>query len=178
MGSSRSTAAVARPVRAARTFAVVPASSAIHYHLVHPLHRVHGESSAIQAKAILGEDGSLLAGALVPTSSFRTGDRDRDARVLEFVGAQVGFKARATLEPPSGAGTLNVTLAGELTLNRVTRPLAVPLAIDFAADGSVRVRGGFEVSLEAHGVERPSLLLMKVEDTLRIELDLAFAREG
>jgi hypothetical protein len=156
----------------------VPASSTIHYCLVHPLHRVHARSSTFQAKALLRDDGTLLAGALVATTSFRSGDPDRDARVFEVAGAQVGFKGQARLEPAACVGTVHLTVAGELTLNRVSRPLAVPLAVEFAPDGTARVRGSFEVSLEAHRIERPSLLLMKVEDTLRIELDLAFAREA
>jgi hypothetical protein len=172
--SRSSTAAVAPGAPAERTLAVVPASSEIHYHLVHRLHRVHGRSSAVQGGAILRGDGSVVAAAIVPTTSFRSGDADRDARVLEVVGRQVAFKGEAKLDGLT-PGVRRVAMAGELTLHGVRRPVTVPLEVELAADGSARVRGSFELSLEAHAIERPSLLLMKVEDACRIDLQLALA---
>jgi hypothetical protein len=110
----------------------------------------------------------------VPTTSFRSGDRDRDARVLEVIGAQVLFKGQARLDAVT-PGRRRVELAGELTLHGVRLPTTVPLDVELAADGTARVRGSFEVSLEAHAIERPSLLFVRVEDTCRIELDLGLA---
>jgi hypothetical protein len=40
----------------------------------------------------------------------------------------------------------------------------------------VRVKGAFDVSLDAHGVERPSLLLVPIEDACRVDVDLLLRR--
>lgn len=180
MGPARSEArsSVVPESPVATTFVLVPSASTVHYHLVHPLHRVHGRSSALKAGAILREDGTLTAGAIVPTTSFRSGDADRDARILEIVGAQVIFRGEVRLGRLDPAVTARIALEGHLTLNRVRRPVSVPLEVEPGTDGGARVRGSFEVSLEAHAIERPSLLLLKVEDSCRIELDLTFAAGG
>ena len=163
------------PAPAPRSLAIDAAASALRYQIVHRLHRVHGCSSGMQGRAIVQPDGKVVAGVLAPVASFRSGDADRDARTVEVLGAFVVFKGEATL--PRGDGCAQVTMRGELTLHAVRRPISVPLTVEFEESGRVRVRGAFEVSLEAHAVERPSLLLMKVEDACRIELDLVLRDE-
>jgi len=176
--SQQAAAAIAtEPV--ARAFVVDPASSAIRYHAAHRLHRATGLSRSAQGKALVHEDGKVLAAVLVPVASFRSGDVDRDGRVREILGtggpAVVVFKGSGRLAPAAlGAPSASVELAveGELTLHGVRRPIAIPVALELAPDGTARARASFEVSLDAHGVVRPSLLLIKIEDTCRIEVDL------
>lgn len=43
--------------------------------------------------------------------------------------------------------------------------------------GSLRVTGGFDVSLDAHKIERPSLLFVKVEDACHLAVDLILLPE-
>jgi polyisoprenoid-binding protein YceI len=154
-------------------YAVDPAGSAIRYHLVHALHRVTGTSCAAQGKVLVREDGSLACGVLVGVASFRSGDDDRDARareILERGGHRlVVFKGTARLPAP---GARTAPVEGELTFHGVKRPLSLIATVEPAAGGALRVRGAFEVSLEAHAVERPSLLLVRVEDACRVEVDL------
>ena len=153
-----------------RQLAIELGASVVRYGIVHRLHRVAGSSAKVQGKASLQPDGKVVAGVLVPVASFRSGDDDRDARAVELLGAFVVFKGEGHLPP--GQRQAQVTLRGELTLHGVRRPLTVALTVQIEADGSVRARGGFEVSLESHRIERPSLLFVRVEDTCRIELDL------
>jgi hypothetical protein len=51
------------------------------------------------------------------------------------------------------------------------------LAIEPQPDGALRVRGHLDVSLDAHGVERPSLLFVKIEDACGIDVDLLLRRD-
>ncbi len=170
MSVPASGAAVASKAPAARTLAVDAAASVISYRIVHPLHRVDGRSASVQGGAVVQPDGHVVAGALVPVASFRSGDADRDARTVEILGRLVTFKGQTRL-PASGARA-EVTMQGQLSLNGMRRPLIIPMTVDLGPDGTARVRARFDVSLENHGVERPSLLLMKIEDTCRIEIDL------
>ncbi len=156
----------------AKGYVVDPAASSIQYHLVHALHRVDGRSKTIHGKAVVQRDGAVLAAVVVPVASFRSGDPDRDARALEALGPAVGFKGQCRLDP-SASSAIQVTMEGELTLHGIRRPMRVPLMVHFKPDGTAQARGSFDVSLENHAIERPSLLLIKVEDACRIELDLA-----
>jgi polyisoprenoid-binding protein YceI len=154
----------------ARTLAIDGGASVIRYGIVHRLHRVSGRSAGARGKAILHPDGKVVAGVLVPVASFRSGDADRDARAVEILGTFVVFKGETQL--PRAGERVQATMRGELTLRGVRRSLIVPLTVEREQDGALHVVGSFTVSLESHGVERPSLLFVKVEDTCKIDLDL------
>jgi polyisoprenoid-binding protein YceI len=161
---------------------VDPAASAIRFHLNHKLHEVDGRSATVEGKAVLEPDGRVLAMVRVPVASFDSGDANRDANMRETLEAGrhpfVVFKGVSSLVVPVAHGRpAEATLEGELEFHGVKRPLAVPVTVEFGEDGSARVRGKVDVSLEAHRVERPSLLLVKVDDRCRIEFDLALKRD-
>ncbi|HET6923557.1 MAG TPA: YceI family protein, partial [Anaeromyxobacteraceae bacterium] len=61
---------------------------------------------------------------------------------------------------------------GEVDLHGVKKPVAVLLTIDLSPEGSARVRGSFEVSLDSFGIKRPSLLFVKIDDACKIDVDL------
>lgn len=163
-----------------RALAVDPAASTLVYRIVHKLHEVEGRSAQVEGKAVVQPDGKVLAMARVPVASFDSGDGNRDGHMREAVEAgKFPFaivKGVTTL--PQGAldgrrpATFQVTLAGEVELHGVRRPVTVPLTVVLEPDGALRVRGALDLSLEAHGVERPSLLFVKVEDACRIVLEL------
>lgn len=164
-----------------RTWAVEPAQSFVRYHVVHKLHRVTGTATAIEGKAVLRPDGQVLAMVRVPAASFDSGDRNRDANMRDTVDASrhpfVVFRGVARLGAELLAAARSVAvetrMEGEVELRGVKKAMAVPLTIELSPDGGARVRGSFAVSLEAFGIERPSLLFVKVDDACRIEVDLA-----
>jgi polyisoprenoid-binding protein YceI len=169
----------------ARSFSIDAPASEVRYHVVHKLHRVDGRSSTLEGKAVLQPDGGILAMVRIPAASFQSGDGNRDAHLVEVLETSkfpfVVFKGVARLEGTLLAASAGVTkrslaMTGEVELHGVRRPVTVPLDLELRPDGSVRARGSFEVSLDAHGVERPALLFVKVEDVCRIDVDLV-ARE-
>jgi polyisoprenoid-binding protein YceI len=157
------------------------ASSTLRYDIVHKLHRVHAEAKDIEGKAVAKEDGSVIAMVRAPVAAFRSGDGNRDAHMLEVLEASkhpfVVFKGIARLGD-RGDLTGPVTMQGEIDFHGVKRPVTVALKLDAQPDGSVRASGDFDVSLDAHHVERPSLLFVKIEDTCHIGLDLVLKRSG
>ncbi len=166
---------------AGRTLAVDPAASTIRFHIVHKLHGVDGTTNRIEGKAVVKEDGSVLAMVRVPVATFQSGDANRDEHMLEAL--EVGrhpfvvFKGVAQLGadvPPTGGP---VTMQGEVDLHGVKREVAVPLSLEFGDDGTVRARGAFDTSLEAHAIKRPSLLFVKIDDNCRIDVDLVLRDE-
>jgi polyisoprenoid-binding protein YceI len=158
------------------SLSVDTAGSTIRFSIVHPLHRVDGQSRIIEGRALTQGDGQVLAMVRVPVSSFRLGDASRDTHMQEVL--EVGkhpfvvFKGIARLAAQTGAPTDTVKMDGELEFHGVKKPVAVPLTLQSAPDGGWRIRGGFDVSLDSHGIDRPSLLFVKLDDTCHIDLDL------
>jgi len=157
------------------TLAVDPAASELRYHVHHKLHSVVGKSSDIEGKALIQEDGRVLCMVRVPVASFRSGDGNRDAHMLETVEVDkypyVVWKGMATVGP-GALPTGGVAMTGELEFHGVSRPATVPVTIERAADGTVHVRGSLDVDLDAYRIDRPSLLFVKIDDLCRIEFDL------
>jgi len=163
--------------------AVDAAASAVHFRVNHKLHEVGGVSRRVEGKAVLEPGGAVKAMVRIPVQSFDSGDASRDSHMLETLEAgrfpYVTFKGVGTVAQPAPEGPpVALTLRGELELHGVRRPIEVPVTVEFAADGSVRVKGRLVVSLDAHQIERPSLLLVKLDDECVIELDLKLGRSG
>jgi polyisoprenoid-binding protein YceI len=176
---------VAAAPLAGRTYTLDPAQSAVRYHVVHKFHRVTGATSRVEGKAVIQPDGKLLAMVRVPVASFDSGDGNRDAHMQEAVDAGrfpfvvlkgVGRLDGTALEARAGAAgqgdSVPVRLAAQVELHGVTRPIEVPITVELSPDGTARARGSFEVILDAFGIDRPSLLFVKIDDACRIEVDL------
>lgn len=153
-------------------------ASTLKFHIVHKLHRVDGTASDLEGKAVVQNDGTVLAMARAPVAKFRTGDGNRDGHMVEVLEAGkypwVVFKGTTRL----GAGgevPKEVTMQGEVELHGVKQPVSVPLKLEATADG-VRAKGGFDVSLDAHHVERPSLLFVKIDDACHIDIDFVLKK--
>jgi polyisoprenoid-binding protein YceI len=158
-----------------------PAASTVRYHVNHKLHQVDGVSRSAEGKAMLEADGQFRAMVRIPVQSFDSGDANRDAHMLETLQAgrhpNVVFKGVGTVTGATPGGKpVSATLRGELDFHGVKRAMEVPVTVEFMPDGSAHVRGTLVVSLEAHQVERPSLLMMKLDDECIITFDLKLGR--
>jgi len=155
-------------------------SSTIRYHVDHTLHHVEGASRQIEGKTQSRADGNLLAMVRAPIASFTSGDSNRDAHMLEVLDADrfpdVIFRGIARLPPQGPAGP--VELKGEVDFHGKKAPVTLVLTVEPQPDGTLRARGSFDVSLEAHQVERPALLFVKVADACKIEVDLLLRRSN
>lgn len=161
----------------ARTYSVDPAASVVKFHLSHKMHPVDGSSAQIEGKALLGEDGKVQAMVRIPAASFDTGDANRDSHLRETLESSkfpyVVLKAVTALVVPVAQGkALEARLQGELDFHGVKRPIQVPAQIAFAKDGSAVVTARFPVNLEAHQIERPSLLFVKVDENVELDVKL------
>jgi polyisoprenoid-binding protein YceI len=158
-------------------FAVDPAASVVGFHLEHKLHKVDGRSTAVEGKAVVEADGKVLAMFRIPVASFDTADGNRDSHMRDTLEASkfpfVVLKAVGRLALPVAAGSaVDAKVQGELDFHGVKRSLEIPVRISFDADGAAAVKATFPVSLEAHRIERPALLFVKVEDQLLVNAEL------
>jgi polyisoprenoid-binding protein YceI len=155
------------------TFTALPAESSVSYTAVHKLHKVVGVAKKLEGRARILPDGQVQAMVRVPVEAFDSGNGNRDAHVKESIGAArfpfVELKAVAQIDPNASNGT--TTLKGNVTFHGVTRPVELPAT--FSSEGRrLSVTGTFPVSLEGHGVERPSLMFVKVDDRLEIAFQI------
>jgi polyisoprenoid-binding protein YceI len=161
----------------ATTYSVDPAASVMKFHLHHKMHAVDGQSSQIEGKVVLADDGKVMAMVRVPAASFDTGDGNRDSHMRETLESSrypfVIFKGVTSLVSPAALGKpVETKLAGELDFHGVKLPLSVPVQLVFEQDGTVTVTSKFPVNLEAHKIERPSLLFVKVDEEVQLDVRL------
>lgn len=156
------------------------ANSEIRYTVVHKLHQVEGKSREVEGKAVVREESIVLSQVRVPVASFRSGDANRDSHMLEAVQAGsfpfATWKGSIRLGPGGEIPPAPTVMDGEVEFHGVKRRLSVPVRIGVMPDGSLRVQATFEVSLDAHGVDRPSLLFVKVDDACKLAVDLVLRR--
>jgi len=174
--------ALSQAPAAARTFAVAPGST-VSFRLVHALHAVEGACGAVEGRARLLPDGGVQVAVRARVDSFDSGNGNRDAHMREVTEAArfpfVSLKAVASSPAPAdGPPEPTVVLDAELTFHGVVRRIAIPVKVRFDSASRATVEASFPVSLEAHGVERPSLLFMKVEDRIEIAARLLLEEEG
>jgi YceI-like domain len=171
---------LAASATAPRTFDVLPGST-ISYHLVHRFHEVTGVAKAVEGKARMLPDGTVQVMLRAPIESFDSGNSNRDAHMREVTGSggqpYVSFKGvgKGTV-PDHFPSEMDVPLQGELTL-KTPRPTQVDAHVKFASADRADVTAKFPVSLEEHQVERPSLMFVKVDDQIQIEVKLELGVE-
>lgn len=114
-------------------------------------------------------------------ASFDSGDANRDANMRDTLDAGrfpfVVFKGVTSLVMPASLGKgIPTTMQGQLEFHGVTQAMTVPVTLQFANDGSARVTGKMKLSLDAFKIDRPSLLMIKLDDECAIEFDLKLKR--
>jgi polyisoprenoid-binding protein YceI len=168
----------------AHLYSVKAGDSALTYRLKHKLHVVEGTAHPTEGKARLLPDGTLQVAVRANVADFDSGNSNRDAHMkeateaakfptVELKGLATGVKVPATFPAEQ-----TVTLKGQLTFHGVKQAVELPLKVTFTSAKDVSAVGTFQVSLEAFKVERPSLLMVKVDDALDLETKFQLKEEG
>ncbi len=148
--------------------------SSVTYRLVHPLHEIEATSKDIQY--ILEADPSTKeikrVIAQVDVTTFDSGNSNRDSHAMEVIDAitfpEVNFASTSITQTGD-----SIVVNGRLTLHGITKDVSVAGALKWS-DHKLVMQGGFEVSLEAFNIERPSLLMIPVADVLNFSINVAF----
>jgi polyisoprenoid-binding protein YceI len=168
----------------ARTYSVKKDASSLTYKLKHKLHEVVGKAKPSDGKARLLPDGTLQVAVRANVKDFDSENSNRDAHMQEVTEAAkyplIDFKgqARGLQVPTTYPATVQVKLKGELTFHGVKQDVEVPMTVVFTSAKEATAAGAFDISLEAYKIERPSLLMVKVDDKLVLEPKLVFVVEG
>jgi polyisoprenoid-binding protein YceI len=164
------------------TYNVVASDSKIGYLVVHPLHKVNGQSKAVSGRARLSAAGQAQVMVSAGIESFDSGNANRDAHVKEVLEAarypKVEIKALTDglTAPASFPASVDKTFKVQVSFHGVNQTLDVPVKVTFESAQRVRAQCSFQLSLEAFKVERPSLMFKKVDDALKIDADVVFGK--
>jgi polyisoprenoid-binding protein YceI len=145
------------------------------YRLVHPLHKIESTSknvvydlvADVAAKEIRSVTG------VVDVTTFDSGNSNRDSHAMEVIDAISYPEARFTSTAIIKNGD-SLSVTGKLTFHGVTREVSASVFPKWSQK-KLEVLGKFDISLTAYGIERPSLLLIPVEDTLSFSFTSVFA---
>jgi len=145
--------------------------------VIHKLHEVRGTTKTVEGRALAQPDGSVRVQVRAKVATFDSGNSNRDAHMREVTheATHPYAEVRGTMSGVTLPLTAprEVKLHAQVELNGEKRPVEVPAKLEPSARG-VRVTFSFPISLDAFKVERPQLLLIKVDDQAVIAGDLRF----
>jgi len=164
------TAIIAQP----KKYEAVKEESFITYKLTHPLHEI--ESTSRDATCLIFADAQAkeIKNVLVQVgvTSFNSGNSNRDSHAMEVVNAiTIPYAKFLSTKVEQKGDSLKVF--GKLTFHGVTKDIVINADAKWS-EGQVVVTGAFDISLTKFKVDRPSLLLIPVNDTLKFTLRQVF----
>jgi polyisoprenoid-binding protein YceI len=147
------------------------------YTVVHKLHEVRGTTRQLEGRALAQPDGNVRVQVRAKVASFDSGNSNRDAHMREVThdAAHPYAEVKGTIAGVRLplAGPQQATLHATVELNGQKQTQDVPVKLE-PANGGVHATFTFPISLDAFRVERPELLLIKVDDRALISGDLQF----
>lgn len=184
MNARHLSAALAAALLASQVQAQAPVDLAVQpgsrltYRLVHKFHEVEGVSREVEGRVRLAAGGAVQLMVRARVASFDSGNGNRDAHMQEATEAArfplVTLKAvGAVALPATYPATVEVPLEGQLDFHGQVRPVTTRATVTFEAPGKAAARARLTISLDAFGVQRPSLLFVKVDDALTVDAELS-----
>jgi polyisoprenoid-binding protein YceI len=165
------------PAAAEGVLRVDPQRSAVRFELAATLHTVYGEGRVLRGELRFDPAGGPASGAVVVDArSFATGiaarDRNMHEQVLESGRfPEIRFEAERLEVEGRGPDAARVVLHGALEIHGGRRALAVPARVA-REGGALRVEASFAVPYVAWGLRDVSNLLLRVADTVQVQLEL------
>ncbi|MDR3609245.1 MAG: YceI family protein [Ignavibacteriaceae bacterium] len=148
--------------------------STITYQLTHPLHEIESTSKNVNCWADLDPVKKEISHVFVQVdvTTFNSGNSNRDSHAMEVIDAisypYVKFNSSSVTTTAN-----NIKVTGKLLFHGVTRDLTFE-AIPKWEGNKLTVTGKFQISLTEYKVERPSLLLVPVNDELKFSFNQVF----
>ena len=149
------------------------------YTVKHKLHEVTGTTRKLEGLARLQPGSRTLVQVRARVGSFDSGNSNRDAHTREATHEPLHpfAEVKGTLPPLTLplSGPRDLTLEARVELNGIQQKQAIPVHLEPSGQRGVRARFSFPISLDAFHVDRPELLLIKIEDRAVIAGDVLFS---
>lgn len=166
------------PAAGAVVLSTDPGASSIGYHMVHKLHKFDALSKKVEGKVKILPGGAAQIAMRAPVESFDSGNVNRDAHMKEVTEAakfpHVEFKGICgdCATPASFPSTVDKTIKGEVSFHGIKKALDVPVKLTYESAGRIHAVAKLSLSLDEFKIERPSLLFAKVDDELKLDIDI------
>ncbi len=148
--------------------------SYIKYKLVHPLHEVEAVSN--KGICIVNVDTAKkeIKQTLVEVgvTSFDSGNSNRDSHAMEVINA-IKYPSAKFLSSSIDYKGDTLIVAGAMTFHGITKNIIFD-ATQKLNGNKLEIDGSFKLSLTAYKVDRPTLLMMPVEDDLTFTVKEVF----
>jgi polyisoprenoid-binding protein YceI len=164
----------ASTVAQVKTVISIKGESSATYLLVHPMHEIEATSKEIVYTATIHSDAKKIqtVNADVDVTSFDSGNSNRDSHAMEVIDA-MSFPEVTFASSSIVAQGKSLIISGKLTFHGVTNDVTAIAIPEWGSDKLV-VHASMPISLTVFKVERPSLLFIPVQDTLRFTLTAVF----
>lgn len=148
--------------------------SSMTYRLVHPLHHIESTSKEVvyDVQADVTKREIRHVSAWVDVTTFDSGNSNRDSHAMEVIDAITYPDAKFESTGVSQKAD-SITVKGKLTFHGVTKDVVALCKTSWSGE-KLEVDGAFDVSLTAFSIDRPSLLMIPVEDRLSFSLVAVF----
>jgi hypothetical protein len=153
---------------------IIPGESTVTYRLIHPLHKIAATSKDVRYNLQADPVAKTISAvsATVDVMTFDSGNSNRDSHAMEVIDALTYPDAEFSSTGVVQTGD-SITVTGQLTFHGVTKPVVMKGVAEWEPN-KLMVKGGFEVGLDEFKIERPSLLLIPVENRLIFDIVAAF----
>jgi polyisoprenoid-binding protein YceI len=151
--------------------------TSVTYLLTHPLHHIESTSKEIGCRIEVDAAKKEInaVSTQIDVTTFNSGNSSRDSHAMEVIDAitypDVIFSSTSIVQ---NGDSLKAT--GKLTFHGVTKEIVIAAATKWLPN-RLEVNGSFDLSLTDFKVERPSLLMIKSDDTLKFSLTVVFKLE-
>jgi polyisoprenoid-binding protein YceI len=152
-----------------------PAQTQIEFSLNGNFHTVHGKF-ALKSSTVRFDpsSGKMTGSIVVDATSGESGNGSRDKKmhreILESAKfPEIIFTPKQITGTVSASGTSKVGVAGQLRLHGQDHDVTLP--VEVSADGKgLRITTHFEVPYVQWGLKNPSNFLLRVDDTVGVEI--------
>lgn len=148
--------------------------SSIRYHMKHALHEWTGISRELSCLMETDNNGMVQkVAAVVKISTFDSKNSNRDSHMLEITHAlkypNISFVSNAVRWLGSG----KYQVSGKLNFHGQEKPLELTITEE-KKDGKRVFTGGLTILLEDFKIERPTLMLVKTDNEVVIDMNIVF----
>jgi polyisoprenoid-binding protein YceI len=147
--------------------------STITYQIAHPLHHIEATSKDFRCTIEIDATNNITKAIVnVDVSTFDSGNSSRDSHAMEVINSidypEVDFGSDTIITKGN-----DLYAKGKLTFHGITKKIEIS-AEKNQKDNALVLRGNFHLSLTDFKIERPALLMIPVEDTLRMSFETIF----
>jgi polyisoprenoid-binding protein YceI len=145
----------------------IKTESSMTYFLTHPMHEIEAVSKEVESSIEMDMTSRSITGVSVriDVTSFNSGNSNRDSHAMEVIDALTYPEVQFNSTHIQQKGD-SVNATGELTFHGITHEVDVR-GVMMWSEQKLVITGGFEISLTAFKIDRPSLLFIPANDTLR-----------